>query len=565
MKQIRRYLHPDTTIFLGDLFDGGREWGTPQTSSPEDRFKRYGDNFWMKEYARFCNLFFSGAAEASGASSSEPRGRKIIASLPGNHDLGFANGVQLSVKDRFDAYFGPLNRVDVVGNHTVVTLDTVSLSALDQADPSTGSSGFGDGTAPLTPNSLIWKPTSDFLMDFKYTKERLIRHELRSLADAPEQAYHNGDLSGFAPNVSSLQSGILTVPRRSDIFPHATGSMFPTILLTHVPLYRPSDTNCGPQRERGHAITVAAGYQYQNVLTPSISKDIVAKLGVEDITQVYSGDDHDYCEIEHSEFTGRIKEITVKSMSWAMGVRKPGFLAVSLYNPVDIELASARNGQGETPGLNRDTVQNRLCLLPDQLAIFIHYLVILVLTVVVLAIRAVVMTSKSTSSPSKSSHPNSSSHPLLPITETASAPALELATRLKASSISATSLPALQQDQVQNQNYSHKQRLSTSSRPTTVSRSQSPSKVRLGAYGNLPPSSRSSSPFKPHQQDDFAPAPNVPVVNFGADEDEDDWGMPSTNRRPRSRRRGVVGEFVSSVWHVAWPAVLFYGWVVWNG
>src|SRR5277367_3086877 len=359
MRQIRRYLDPDTIFFLGDLFDGGREWGTSQTSSPEDRFKKYGEDFWMKEYERFGNLFFSGGEDASAASTSEPRGRKIIASLPGNHDLGFATGVQLSVKDRFDAYFGPLNRVDVVGNHTFVTLDTVSLSAMDQVDPLTGSSGSGDGTAPSTPNSQIWKSASDFLSEFRFTKERLIRHELRSLAGAPEQAYHMGALSGFLPNVSSLQNGILSVPRRSDIFPHATGSMFPTVLLTHVPLYRPSDTDCGPNRERGRAIAVAAGYQYQNVLQPLISKDIITKLGAEDITQIYSGDDHDYCEIEHSEFTGRIREITVKSMSWAMGVRKPGFLAVSLNNPVDIELASAKNGQSEIPARNRDTVQNR--------------------------------------------------------------------------------------------------------------------------------------------------------------------------------------------------------------
>jgi hypothetical protein len=315
MRQIRRYLDPDTIFFLGDLFDGGREWGTSQTSSPENRFKRYGEDFWMKEYERFGNLFFSGGEDASAASTSEPRGRKIIASLPGNHDLGFATGVQLSVKDRFDAYFGPLNRVDVVGNHTFVTLDTVSLSAMDQVDPLTGSSGSGDGTAPSTPNSQIWKSASDFLSDFKYTKERLIRHELRSLAGAPEQAYQMGALSGFLPNITSLQNDILSVPRRSDIFPHATGSMFPTVLLTHVPLYRPSGTDCGPNRERGRAIAIAAGYQYQNVLQPSISKDIITKLGAEDITQVYSGDDHDYCEIEHSEFTGRMREITVKSMS----------------------------------------------------------------------------------------------------------------------------------------------------------------------------------------------------------------------------------------------------------
>lgn len=63
--------------------------------------------------------------------------------------------------------------------------------------------------------------------------------------------------------------------------------------------------------------------------------------------QFYSSEDHSYCEIEHSEFTGRIKEIIVKSMSWMMGVRKLGFLAVSFHDPMDIELGSAKNGQGE--------------------------------------------------------------------------------------------------------------------------------------------------------------------------------------------------------------------------
>jgi hypothetical protein len=45
MKRILKYLHPETIFFLGDKFDGGREWGTPQTLSPEDRFNAYGDDF----------------------------------------------------------------------------------------------------------------------------------------------------------------------------------------------------------------------------------------------------------------------------------------------------------------------------------------------------------------------------------------------------------------------------------------------------------------------------------------------------------------------------------------
>jgi hypothetical protein len=289
------------------------------------------------------------------------------------------------------------------------------------------------------------------------------------------------------------------------------------------------------------------------VLKPSISKDIINKLGAEDITQVYSGDDHDYCEIEHSEFTGRIREITVKSMSWAMGVRKPGFLAVSLNNPVDIELASVKNGQSEIPARNRDTVQNRLCLLPDQLSIFIHYLIIVIFTVVVLAIRAVILASKNSASSSGSAR--LTTHPLLPITELSSPP-VEATARLKASSISSISAPL----------HEHKHRLSSPSKPA-LSRSQSPSKSnsRPGGYGNLPPSSRSSSPFKSHQHDDFAPAPHVPVVSSGNGEDADDWGMPTTSRRSRIRSRSVIGEFVYSVWQTAWPAILFYAWVVWNG
>ena len=90
----------------------------------------------MKEYTRFGDVFFK----------SWSGGSKLIASLPGNHDLGFASRIQMPVKERFDAYFGPLNRMDVVGNHTFVSIDSVSLSAMDEADPLTGATGRGDGS-----------------------------------------------------------------------------------------------------------------------------------------------------------------------------------------------------------------------------------------------------------------------------------------------------------------------------------------------------------------------------------------------------------------------------------
>jgi ethanolamine phosphate phosphodiesterase len=89
----------------------------------------------------------------------------------------------------------------------------------------------------------------------------------------------------------------------------------PRILLTHIPLFRPEGTSCGPLRESKAPIHVAKGYQYQNVLWPDLSQrvvDIVRPLAV------LSGDDHDYCFVQHNYGGMRIPEHTVKSFSWAM-------------------------------------------------------------------------------------------------------------------------------------------------------------------------------------------------------------------------------------------------------
>lgn len=89
----------------------------------------------------------------------------------------------------------------------------------------------------------------------------------------------------------------------------------PRILLTHIPLYRPEGTSCGPLRESQNPIHVGKGYQYQNVLTPELSQkvvDIIRPLAV------FSGDDHDYCLVQHNYGGMKIPEHTVKSFSWAM-------------------------------------------------------------------------------------------------------------------------------------------------------------------------------------------------------------------------------------------------------
>lgn len=371
-------LYPDTVFFLGDLFDGGREWSTRTSESPEEQYRQYGDSFWINEYRRFGNIFFGHWGDAG----LEPRpgqpGRKIISTLPGNHDLGFARGVQVGVRNRFNAYFGDGNRIDVIANHTFVSIDSLSLSALGQDSPHQVED--------------LWRPTTDFLEKAKTQKTRLVQRELRT-----QQGLR--PYPGFAHKVVKTEDlAIAELPHSQDEV-----TDFPTILLSHIPLYRAPGTPCGPQREHWpptpppagqpplekddrNAISVSGGYQYQNVLNKEITVDVANKVG--DIRYAFSGDDHDYCEVLHRGYAsggGGIREITVKSTSWAMGVRHPGVVLVSLWNPVD-KHGNPLSGSADA------TIQTKLCLFPDQIGTFLKYGMLFGLTLVLLLARAALIT-----------------------------------------------------------------------------------------------------------------------------------------------------------------------------
>jgi hypothetical protein len=140
---LQKKLHPDTVFFLGDLFDGGREWKTAHgnTEDPlwanglrpasEEAYaktwrKKYGEDFWLREYNRFGSIFDKFWNIAGSDAGPWQRGRKLISSLPGNHDLGFGANIKIPIRNRFETYFGEGNRVDVIGNHTFVSVDSVS-------------------------------------------------------------------------------------------------------------------------------------------------------------------------------------------------------------------------------------------------------------------------------------------------------------------------------------------------------------------------------------------------------------------------------------------------------
>jgi hypothetical protein len=391
---LQEKLHPDTIFFLGDLFDGGREWKTAHgnTKDPswanglrpsgEQAFvetwgKRYGEDFWLHEYDRFGRIFYKFWNLAGANAGPWQRGRKIISTLPGNHDLGFGAQIKIPIRNRFEVYFGEGNRVDVIGNHTFVSVDSVSLSA----------GGDEHGTKEIT------DPVEKFLANVQVTKRKAVARELSFLSGREAivpQKHQVEDLErADFKNLPTLDPGPGAVE-------------LPTILLTHVPLYRAPGTPCGPKREHWppatppngqttpvfpddrNAISISRGYQYQNVLSESDSVKLTSMIG--NVVSVYSGDDHDYCEIVHPENKNHAREITVKSTSWAMGVRKPGFLLLSMWNPIGSDGSSLY----ATPtGVVPTTTQSHLCLLPDQLGIFIRYAFLIAITILTLLIRAI--------------------------------------------------------------------------------------------------------------------------------------------------------------------------------
>lgn len=93
-------LDSDANVFMGDLFDGGRNWTNTD---------------WQQEFVRFSGIF------------NKPAYKKTIMSLPGNHDIGFGNTLIYPALQRFRMFFGDPSSSHVIGNHTFVFLDTISL------------------------------------------------------------------------------------------------------------------------------------------------------------------------------------------------------------------------------------------------------------------------------------------------------------------------------------------------------------------------------------------------------------------------------------------------------
>ncbi|KAF2771818.1 hypothetical protein EJ03DRAFT_9503 [Teratosphaeria nubilosa] len=645
---INRELDPDSIVFLGDLFDGGREWAPsharPLKSSqrkalneiiegktlgkrskesyekakfrPHDHAIRKEDHFldehgndlkefvhgengkwakwdqqqWDADYERFGRIFFErdqlypqrnreilpafevaqdAVAVDNGAHNITTKEyavaggkvRRILSGLPGNHDIGFGMGVQLAVRDRFHMRFDGTNRVDVLGNHTFISIDSPSLSAFSQFIPE-----GGETPADRLPGlKHIWEPTMNFLENVREPANKAVADTLSALY--PDKLNH----TGHAHTVVDPQDAAMASTDQND---KVSGVQLPVILLTHVPLYRDPDTDCGSHREGGKAITIRAGYQYQNVITRSLSGSLMGHVfSAGEVMHVFSGDDHDYCDVTHRYNIGlpgsngniekaaikSVRETTVKSFSWAMGVRRPGFQLLSLWNPVD--------ERGETVGTPLPTIQTQICLLPDQLNVFIDYALLLGATLMVLTVRAVVLSLRQ-ERPGDDAPPNFILSRYRPgkSKNTANGYATPTRTnngkknRQRASSTSTSNSP-------------HNANLSVQRSYTARTRAISPL-PSSGAVSNL--SENDGSPL-------IDKAGYYPSVRWTDPDDEsedeektlgipaeyEDGGVDSQDKNRRSGKQTKVGkalgELGSSFMVVGLPSLVFYVWLIRNG
>ncbi|EIW63041.1 uncharacterized protein TRAVEDRAFT_114625, partial [Trametes versicolor FP-101664 SS1] len=247
--------------------------------------------------------------------------------IPGNNDVGLniEPAFARQARHRFTTHFGPLNQAVTLRNHTLVMLDAAGLAE------------------------------EDYVRAATYT-------DFEQWSSVPH---------GPVEFIRSLKDGRI----------HADTQ--PTILLTHIPLYRPDSASCGPLREKGN-IRRGVGPGYQNTFGKKTSAFMLQTLRP---SLVLSADDKDYCEYVHvapkhvgtvtdtpqtNTATKPVREVTIKAISPSPSIRYPGFQLLSLATP-------------SHPG--QPALSDSPCFLPDYPHVYYwRYPPLLLLTVVGLVV-----------------------------------------------------------------------------------------------------------------------------------------------------------------------------------
>lgn len=149
----------------------------------------------------------------------------------------------------------------------------------------------------------------------------------------------------------------------------------PRVLLTHIPLYRPDLTACGPYRASSiinQRINRAAHDNeilYQNYITENGTNDLLDAIKP---ALILSGHDHDQCTVIHKSKYGSVKEHTLGTISWQQGNLFPSYMLLSASKLVLPD--------GSMPD---EAISAKVCFLPTQTYIYIWYLFLFVMTLLI--------------------------------------------------------------------------------------------------------------------------------------------------------------------------------------
>lgn len=291
-------LDPHSVLFIGDLFDGGRVWD---------------NNEWYSEYFRFNNIF------------NPQLGVRQYRQIPGNHDVGFGMGVNFERYSRFKTYFGNADDWFVLGNHSVILLDTVSLSCNNDTRVRLASEQFLNSLQdPNHPSKQLPRIVLTHVPLYRMTEKQMCGKYRES----------------------------------SKPFPVVRGNQYQTVL----------------EFEMSQKIL--------HYIEPSIvfSGDDHDYCAIKHPLTNFMGTDIDYETMEAGKpGIDYANEITVKSSAMTGGIKRPAVQLISAWNPTD-ELSSGWNlPPKETTVVDAMTVKSELCYLPSPTQPIIHYAIYLAL------------------------------------------------------------------------------------------------------------------------------------------------------------------------------------------
>lgn len=235
-RALMHQLRPDLVVFVGDLLDNGRGSDAEYYNSQVSRFNRIFNNL-PQSYA-----------------------------LPGNHDIGWGDGVSESSVDKWNSWWGMRNRIVEWNGWEIVLLDDISLAQGD----SIGGSSIG-GVGEESRNFV-----KDLGNDVKHKPRVLFTHvtlwrDVKTQTCGPERESHKD---------------------------------FPVV--------------------RGHQYQTVVDSETSAFILSNIRPDLVFAGDDHDYCQV----EHIYFDKEGKE--AKAIDVNVKSISMAMGISKPAVQLLTL-------------------------------------------------------------------------------------------------------------------------------------------------------------------------------------------------------------------------------------------